>query len=58
MSYGLILVAQQSITLAAAEGVARAALRYAASDAERTNSIANNAAIGTGSAAAWLGKRA
>jgi Flp pilus assembly protein TadG len=52
VSYGLILVAQQSITLAAAEG-ARAALRYAASDAERTVN-AKNAAIGTGSAAAWL----
>jgi Flp pilus assembly protein TadG len=55
VSYGLILVAQQSITLAAAEG-ARAALRYAASDAERTVN-ANNAAIGTGSAAAWLNGR-
>jgi Flp pilus assembly protein TadG len=55
VSYGLILVAQQSITLAAAEG-ARAALRYAASDDERTVN-ANNAAIGAGSAAAWLSGR-
>lgn len=55
ITYGLILVAQQSITLAAAEG-ARAALRYAATETVRTNN-ARNAATGTGSAAAWLNGR-
>ena len=55
ITYGLILVAQQSITLAAAEG-ARAALRFAATETVRTNN-ARNAATGTGSAAAWLNGR-
>lgn len=55
ITYGLIFVAQQSITLAAAEG-ARAALRSAASDAVRGEN-ATNAAIGTGSAAYWLTPR-
>lgn len=52
ITYGLIFVAQQSITLAAAEG-ARAALRYAANDTDRETN-ATNAAIGTGSVAYWL----
>lgn len=55
VTYGLIMVAQQSITLAAEEG-ARAALRYAATD-EARDTHAENAAIGTGSAAAWLADR-
>lgn len=55
VTYGLIMVAQQSITLAAEEG-ARAALRHAATDEARTTN-AENAAIGTGSAAAWLADR-
>lgn len=55
VTYGLIMVAQQSITLAAEEG-ARAALRFAADNAARDTN-AQNAAIGTGSAAAWLADR-
>ena len=55
LTYGLILVAQQSITMAATEG-ARAALRFAATEADRTTN-AQNAATGTGSAAAWLNGR-
>lgn len=55
VTYGLIFVAQQSITLAAAEG-ARAALRQATNETVRTTN-ARNAAIGTGSAAAWLTSR-
>lgn len=55
ITYGLIFVAQQSITLAAAEG-ARAALRYASSDTVRGTN-ATNAAIGTGSSAYWLTPR-
>lgn len=55
ITYGIIFLAQQSITLAAAEG-ARAALRFSATDAGRDTN-ARNAAIGTGSAAAWLGTR-
>lgn len=52
VSYGLILIAQQSITLAAAEG-ARAAVRYAADDATRSSN-AQSAATGPGSTASWL----
>ncbi|MES2024386.1 MAG: TadE/TadG family type IV pilus assembly protein [Pseudomonadota bacterium] len=52
ITYGLIFVAQQSITLAAAEG-ARAALRFTSSDADRDTN-AKNAATGTSSAAYWL----
>lgn len=55
VTYGLIMVAQQSITLAAEEG-ARAALRYAATEADR-NANAQNAALGAGSVAAWLSSR-
>lgn len=55
ITYGLIFVAQQSITLAAAEG-ARAALRSAATESARTDNV-NNAAIGVGSAAYWLSPR-
>lgn len=55
ITYGIIFLAQQSITLAAAEG-ARAALRYSATDTVRDTN-ARAAAIGTGSAAAWLGTR-
>lgn len=55
ITYGLIFVAQQSITLAAAEG-ARAALRYAATETIREDN-ARAASIGTSSAAAWLGTR-
>ncbi|MNR82739.1 TadE-like protein [compost metagenome] len=55
VTYGIIFVAQQSITLAAAEG-ARAALRFATTDTVR-EANARYAAIGTGSAAAWLGTR-
>ncbi len=55
ITYGLIFVAQQSITLAAAEG-ARAALRFAATDVARSEN-ATNAAIGVGSAAYWLTPR-
>jgi Flp pilus assembly protein TadG len=55
ITYGIIFLAQQSITLAAAEG-ARAALRYAATDTVRDTN-ARAAATGTGSAAAWLGTR-
>jgi Flp pilus assembly protein TadG len=55
VTYGIIFVAQQSITMAAEEG-ARAALRYAASDAVRVSN-AKSAANGTGSTAAWLGNR-
>lgn len=53
ITYGLIMVAQQSVTLAAAEG-ARAALRHAADDAARHEN-ARAAAIGDQSVAAWLG---
>lgn len=52
VSYGLVLVAQQSITLAAAEG-ARAAVRFAVDDATRSRN-AQNAATGSGSTASWL----
>ncbi|RQO35028.1 pilus assembly protein TadE [Herminiimonas sp. KBW02] len=55
ITYGLIFVAQQSITLAAAEG-ARAALRFAADDTARSTN-ATNAAIGADSAAYWLAPR-
>ncbi|WP_175624714.1 MULTISPECIES: TadE/TadG family type IV pilus assembly protein [Oxalobacteraceae] len=55
ITYGIIFLAQQSITLAAAEG-ARAALRFSATETVRDTN-ARNAAIGTGSAAAWLGTR-
>jgi len=55
ITYGLIFAAQQSITLAAAEG-ARAALRYSATD-EARGTNATNAAIGTGSSAYWLTPR-
>lgn len=52
VTYGVIFVAQQSITMAAEEG-ARAALRYAANPDDRETN-AKNAATGNGSAAAWL----
>lgn len=55
ITYGMIFVAQQSITLAAAEG-ARAALRYAASEGDRDTN-ARNAATGISSAAYWLAPR-
>ncbi|MFJ3045779.1 TadE/TadG family type IV pilus assembly protein [Herbaspirillum chlorophenolicum] len=55
ITYGLILVAQQSITLAASEG-ARAAMRYAATTTVRTSN-AQSAAVGPGSVASWLGNR-
>lgn len=55
VTYGLIMVAQQSITLAAEEG-ARAALRFAATNQVRDTN-AENAAVGNGSAAAWLADR-
>lgn len=55
VTYGLIFIAQQSITMAAAEG-ARAALRYAATDTLRTTN-ARNAALGNGSTAYWLNGR-
>lgn len=54
ITYGMIFVAQQSVTQAAAEG-ARAALRYAA-DETAIHTNARNAAIGNSSAAAWLGQ--
>jgi len=54
LTYGMIFVAQQSITLAAAEG-ARAALRFASDKDRGENAV--NAAIGTGSAAHWLAPR-
>ncbi len=54
ITYGLILVAQQSVTLAAAEG-ARAALRHAEDETTRHANV-ENAAIGTDSVAAWLGQ--
>lgn len=53
ITYGLIMVAQQSVTLAAAEG-ARAALRHAATEETREEN-AQAAAKGAGSVAAWLG---
>ena len=58
ITYGVIFLAQQSITLAAAEG-ARAALRVVPAtnpadiDTHRETN-ARNAATGTGSAAYWL----
>jgi Flp pilus assembly protein TadG len=55
ITYGLILIAQQSITLAASEG-ARAAIRYAATPSARTTN-AQLAATGPGSVASWLGNR-
>lgn len=55
VTYGLIMVAQQSISLAASEG-ARAAMRYTTSDAIRTLN-AQNAAIGVNGAASWLAGR-
>lgn len=55
ISYGLIMVAQQSISLAAAEG-ARASVRYAATEAVR-NTHAQAAALGNGSPAFWLASR-
>lgn len=54
ITYGMIFVAQQSITLAAAEG-ARAALRFGTPADRDTN--ARDAATGSNSAAAWLGSR-
>ncbi|GGB97797.1 hypothetical protein GCM10007205_03850 [Oxalicibacterium flavum] len=53
ITYGLILVAQQSVTLAAAEG-ARAALRHAEAENIRDDH-AEAAAKGPASVAAWLG---
>jgi len=53
ITYGLIMVAQQSVTLAAAEG-ARAALRHVPDEGSRETN-AREAAKGTGSVAAWLG---
>lgn len=55
VTYGLIMVAQQSISLAASEG-ARAAMRYTNNEAIRTLN-AQSAAIGINSAAAWLAGR-
>lgn len=55
LTYGMIMVAQQSITLAASEG-ARAALRHVPVETERTTN-AQDAATGVRSVAAWLGRQ-
>lgn len=55
ISYGLIMVAQQSISLAAAEG-ARAGLRFS-TDAAARDAQARLASLGTGSAAFWIADR-
>ena len=55
ITYGMIMVAQQSVTLAAAEG-ARAALRHVPDESARTTN-AQDAATGTRSVAAWLGRQ-
>ncbi|WP_293780034.1 TadE/TadG family type IV pilus assembly protein [uncultured Oxalicibacterium sp.] len=59
ISYGMIFVAQQSLTMAAAEG-ARAALRHVENSSENTieqarENNARQAAVGPQSVAAWLG---
>ncbi|WP_188380644.1 TadE family protein [Oxalicibacterium faecigallinarum] len=55
LTYGMIMLAQQSITLAAAEG-ARAALRHVPEESARETN-AKEAATGTHSVAAWLGTK-
>jgi len=55
ITYGMIMIAQQSVTLAAAEG-ARAALRHVPDESARTIN-AEDAATGTRSVAAWLGRQ-